>query len=204
MDDEKMIWDVAGQMLTHLGYEVAYAINGRDQYSEQVLEAYEQELELTETFVLINPVASVDFRFGRQIVVWGVSDNIRITDVLNPLDRREPGLTDLEYMRLPVTMSRLDYYIKGWRFSGMTIHEIRFDKNPVYGSDYYPFPGPLPPEDKPSNGGSDTEWALSLSRTFSGWDFSLYAADHYNDRTHLQRSCDKFCCFVFMKCFDLF
>lgn len=30
MDDEKMIWDVAGQMLTHLGYDIDYAINGND------------------------------------------------------------------------------------------------------------------------------------------------------------------------------
>jgi two-component system cell cycle sensor histidine kinase/response regulator CckA len=28
MDDEEIIWDVAGQMLTHLGYETAFAVNG--------------------------------------------------------------------------------------------------------------------------------------------------------------------------------
>jgi CheY-like chemotaxis protein len=28
MDDEKMIWEVAGQMLTHLGYEIIYAADG--------------------------------------------------------------------------------------------------------------------------------------------------------------------------------
>ena len=28
MDDEKMIWEVAGQMLTHLGYEITYAADG--------------------------------------------------------------------------------------------------------------------------------------------------------------------------------
>jgi CheY-like chemotaxis protein len=30
MDDEKMIWEVAGQMLTHLGYEIACAANGNE------------------------------------------------------------------------------------------------------------------------------------------------------------------------------
>ena len=167
-------------------HDFAYDINGRDSYTEEVLDAYEKELELTETFVLVSPHSRLDFRFGRQIVVWGNSDNIRVTDVLNPLDFREPGLTDLEYLRLPVTMSRLDYYLGAWRLSGMAIHEIRFDKNPVLGSDYYPFEGPLPPEDKPSNGGADTEWAFSVIGTFSGWDVALYAAEYFNDRAHLE------------------
>ena len=167
-------------------YDVAYAINGRDEYTDAVLDAYESEVELTETFVLLNPVSSVDYRLGRQIVVWGGSDNIRVTDILNPLDLREPGLTDLEYIRLPVTMSRLDYYLGRWRLSGMAIHEIRFDKNPPFGSDYFPFSTPLPPEQTPSDGGSNTEWAASLSRTFSGWDLAFYAADHFNDQTHLE------------------
>ena len=167
--------------------DFAYQINGRDSYTDEVLHENENELELTETHLLANPLSSLDVRFGRQIVVWGRSDNIRVTDILNPLDFREPGLTDLEYIRLPVTMSRLDYYRGAWRLSGLAIHEIRFDKNPAFGSDYYPFEGPLPPEDKPSHGGSNTEWALSVSGTFSGWDVALYAADHFNDRAHLER-----------------
>lgn len=167
-------------------YDFTYGINGRDEYTDQVLDEYEKELELTETYALFNPIASIDFRFGRQIVVWGGSDNIRVTDVLNPLDLREPGLTDLEYIRLPVTMSRLDYYLGQWRFSGMAIHEIRFDKMPAFGSDYFPFPDPLPPEENPSSGGENTEWAMSVSRTFSRWDVAFYAANHFNDQTHLE------------------
>ncbi len=167
-------------------YDFAYTINDREQYTDQVLDTYEQELELTETYALLNPVPSIDFRFGRQIVVWGSSDNIRVTDILNPLDLREPGLTDLEYIRLPVTMSRLDYYLDQWRLSGMAIHEIRFDKNPAFGSDYFSFPAPLPPEEKPASSGGNTEWAVSVSGTFSGWDVTFYAADHFNDQAHLE------------------
>lgn len=166
-------------------YDFAYGINGRDQYTDEVLDTYEKELELTETYALLTPLSSIDFRFGRQIVVWGSSDNLRVTDILNPLDLREPGLTDLEYIRLPVTMSRIDYYLNRWRFSGMAIHEIRFDKTPVLGSDYYPFSDPLPPEETPSSGGHNTEWAFSVNGTFSGWDVAVYAADHFNDTAYL-------------------
>ena len=39
MDDEKMIWEVAGQMLTHLGYEIACAANGNE-----ALEIYQEAM----------------------------------------------------------------------------------------------------------------------------------------------------------------
>ncbi len=45
MDDEKVIWDVAGQMLTHLGYEIAYAINGNE-----AIDAYKSARESATPF----------------------------------------------------------------------------------------------------------------------------------------------------------
>jgi hypothetical protein len=167
-------------------YDLFYALRGANEFTPQVLDTYQQDFQLLDTYVLYNPVSSVDFRFGRQTLVWGKSDNIRITDVLNPLDLREPGLTDLEYIRLPVTVSKLDYYLGNWRFSGAAIHEIRFDISPVFGSDYFPFPAPLPPQDIPSNGGSNTEWAFSAGSSFTGWDIEFYLADHFNDVAHLE------------------
>ena len=51
-------------------------------------------------------------KLGRQIVNWGRSDTVRVLDVINPLDNREPGLVDIEDLRLPVTMARVDYFPK--------------------------------------------------------------------------------------------
>ena len=166
-------------------YDFAYAINGREDYTSQVLGTYEQDIELMETYALFSPWSRFDFWFGRQIVVWGVSDTIRVTDIINPLDRREPGMTDLEFMRLPVTMSRVDAAIGRWRLSGMAVHEIRFDKTPVFGSDFYPFRSPLPPEEIPSGTLENTELMLSALLSLRGWDLAFYAADHYDDAAHL-------------------
>lgn len=110
-----------------------------------VLNDYESDTEFREIFIRgkINP--RLDLKVGRQIVVWGKSDNFRVVDVLNPPDLREPGLVDIENLRLPSCKSRLDYYQGDWSLSGLAIHEIRFDKLPPYGSDFYPFPVKLPP-----------------------------------------------------------
>jgi hypothetical protein len=167
-----------------LFYDAAYAIQGRDEFTDDVIDAYEWEAEWREIYLLGRLGRHLDLKIGRQIVVWGRSDNLRITDVLNPLDLREPGLTDIEDLRLPVTMTRLDGYYGPWNLSGLAIHEIRFDKNPAFGSDFYPSPTQLPQEEVPSDGGDNTEWGVALNGTFSGKDISLYWANLFDDTAH--------------------
>ncbi|RJP90899.1 MAG: DUF1302 family protein [Desulfobacteraceae bacterium] len=162
-------------------YDFAYRVNGKDDYTNDVIDDYESEIELREAYLLGSITDAIDIKTGRQIVVWGKSDTIRVTDVINPLDMREPGMTDIEDLRLPLTMTRLDYYIGDFNLSAMAIHEIRFNKNPSFGSDFYPSPLPPPPENKPDSTLENTEFALALNGIFSGWDLSAYYADYYND-----------------------
>lgn len=166
-------------------YDAAYSINNRGNYSEKVLDTYEKEFELRQAYVLGSPFKMLDIKLGRQIVVWGTSDNIRVTDVLNPLDQREPGLTDLEDLRLPLTMSRMDMYFGDISLSAIVVHEQRFDKNPPFGSDFYPLATALPKEKNRENNWDNTEWAGSLKVLFDKWDISFYQARMSNDKAHM-------------------
>jgi hypothetical protein len=165
-------------------YDFVYAIKGRDDYPDDFLKEYEKELELREAYVTGRINDRLDIRAGRQIVVWGKSDYIRVTDVLNPLDYREFGLTDIKDLRLPLTMTRVDLYGGPFSLSGIAIHEIRFNKIPEYGSDYYPVDTRLPEEEVPGDGGSHTEFGVALNGTFRGWDMALYGARVYDDNAH--------------------
>jgi len=165
----------------HAFYDLAYTINGRSHFTDDVLDSYEDEIMLDEVYLLGSLAGDLDLKAGRQIVVWGRSDNIRITDVLNPLDLRWPGLVDIEKLRLPVTMSKLDYYFKGWSLSGIVLHEVRYNLNPEFGSDFFPANRPLPGRESPGEGFdiNNTQFAASLNGIFHGWDASLYFADIY-------------------------
>jgi len=162
-------------------YDFAYTIKDRDDFTEDVLDNYESELEFGEAYFLGSLADGFDIKVGRQIVVWGKSDNVRVTDVLNPLDLREPGITDIEDLRLPVGMTRFDFYVDSWNLTAIALHEIRFGKLPEYGSDFYPEPQPLPPGEIPTHGGNNTEFAAALNGIFRGWDLSFYWADIFND-----------------------
>lgn len=167
-------------------YDWAYRINGRDGYTEEFLDEYESDADVGDAYIQGRLLSNFDVKLGRQIVVWGKSDSIRITDVLNPLDLRLPGRTDIEDLRLPVTMSKADLFLGKWNLSAIAVHEIRFNKLPVFGSDFYTAPGPLPREDEPEEGFDDTEYAVALNGRFSGWDLSFHGAYIFDDQAHLE------------------
>jgi len=166
---------------SHAVYDSIYALNGRNNYSKQEINSYESELEIDEAYIQRKLNENIDVSFGRQIKVWGKSDNIRITDVINPLDNRIPGLTDIEYLRLPVLMTQANYFWQNWTFSFIALHEQRPSKIAPTNSDFLPtiqmigYPVTLP---KLSD---ESDWkttpAFSAEGRFSGWDISFYAAE---------------------------
>ena len=145
---------------------------------------YRNELNLNELNISGSINSNLDFKIGRQIVVWGKSDSIRITDILNPLDNRTPGLVDIKNLRLGRMMSKLDYYQNSLKISVAVLHENRFSKNPKFGSDFKTSADL--PENKPRNNLKNTGIALSLTGEFSGYDFGIYFADTYLDKAYFK------------------
>jgi len=159
-------------------------------YTNDMVKTYESEFEIQEAYILGSISDNIDLKIGRQIVVWGKSDNIRINDVINPLDNRELAMVDIEDLRLPVFMSKLDYYSGAWNLSAMIIHESRVQKEAANGSDYLPThiflkPNAIFPEDiTPDSTLNNTQYALSLNGRFTGWDLSFYGAKVLDSKWH--------------------
>jgi len=164
-------------------YDLAYRIQGRSQYEKSLINSNESEAELREFYVRGTLTDNFDIKIGRQIVVWGKSDSIRVVDIVNPLDFREPGMVDIEDLRLPVTMLKADYYFGDWNLSTIIIPEIRFNKTPAFGSDFNPSQNRPAPEQTPDSI-KNPELAIALNGVFSGWDLSFHAAKFYDDQAH--------------------
>jgi hypothetical protein len=174
-------------------YDFAYLANGRGRYTDDVLDDYEWWADTKDMWIQGSPLDDLDLKLGRQIVNWGRSDSVRVLDVLNPLDNREPGLADIEFLRLPVTMVKLDYYWRDWTLTGLSIPEIRTSINPPFGSDFFPPPPILVDpgliglldEDEPGASFANTQWAAAATGIFSGWDISFHFARVWEDRFHV-------------------
>ena len=171
--------------------DAIYSMKGRNRYSDDTLTTYESELEVGEGYLQGSLSENLDIKVGRQIVVWGKSDSIRVTDVMNPLDNRELGLVDIENLRLPVLMTRLDYYHQAWQFSVLAQHEHRDPKEAAVNSEYFPSSVlPIPPgvqfPDIPASTMQldETTFSFAADGRFSGWDLSLYAGRFQDSRWH--------------------
>ena len=147
---------------------------------------YDKDAEINELYVQGSLNSKTDVKIGRQIVVWGKSDNIRITDTLNPMDNTTPGMVDIEDLRLARTMSKVDYFVDKWAISGIVLHENRYSKMPQYGSDFASLnkiQADMMSTKEPSNSLKDSGIALSASANLEGEDIAFYYSNQYIDNT---------------------
>ena len=151
-------------------------------YSQDELDEQRSEIRLYDAYIEGSLSDEIDMKLGRQVVVWGRSDTIRITDVLNPLDNRRPGMVDIEDLRLPVTMAKLDFFLGDWRITPIAILEQFFSINPAFGSAFNPQIDPHIAE----KNYHDVTYALSIGGEFSGWDVSFYAARVRDDTGYVK------------------
>lgn len=172
-------------------YDFAYHIEGHNAFTREVLDEYEDELEFRESYIEGRVLPGFDIRIGRQIIVWGNSETFRVTDIVNPLDNRDPGLVDVEDLRLPVCMARMDYQWRAtsgyYNLTGVIIPELRFNKEPVFDNDFFPFDRPLPHEKIPARNFQNSDYALAFKGVFQNWDFSLYSAYFYSDAPYMKK-----------------
>jgi len=81
-------------------------------------------------------LGNLDVRLGKQFVVWGVLEGVRITDEINPMDFRELILPDLLDYRIPLWMAKFDYYRPEASYQFLWIPDIRFHKPAPPGSEW--------------------------------------------------------------------
>lgn len=114
---------------------------------------------------------SVDIRLGRQIVVWGVLEGVRIVDEINPQDFRELIMPDLLDYRIPLWTAKLDWYRDEGTWEFLFIPDIRFHKPAPPGSEWellQRVPGTIQPDTyDPMN----WEYGVRLSTTL--WDADM-------------------------------
>ena len=176
-------WQARAELLGW--YDFSYHIRGRDKFNGAVLDVYEWQVDSGEAYVAGPITEKFDLTIGRKVVNWGRSDTFRVVDVVNPLDNKEPGLVDIEDLRRPRAMVKLDYQSGPWSGQFLVIPEHRYDRNAPPGSDFIPdiftagpgggLGGGAPIDDRDDWTGTPN-FAAKFDGRFSGWDFSVYGA----------------------------
>ena len=131
-------------------------------------------------FYLDVAAADWDLRLGKQFIVWGVLEGVRVVDELNPIDFRELILPDLLDYRIPLWSTKFDYYSNWGDFQLVWIPDLKFHKPAPPGSEWEQLqrvPGTVEPESwKLENSEIGLRWESSVANTeltlsyFYTWD----------------------------------
>jgi hypothetical protein len=148
------------------------------------------EISLREFFVDFQ-LGSTDWRLGKQQVVWGQADGIKVLDVVNPQSFREFILDDFDDSRIPLWTANVTVPVGEsaslqllW-IPDTTYHELAELDTPFGFSSpriipQVPITALLEP-DKPDDPLSDSDAGFALSGFVGGWDLSLNYLYRYLD-----------------------
>ena len=153
---------------------------------------YETELE--------SELGQAYLTLGKQQIVWGKADGLKVLDVVNPMDFREFILDDFDDSRIPLWTVNAEIPVNDSLVQLIWIPDQTYNALPESDA-LYAFTSPLlipavPPgvaidlqsADKPSRFFADADYGIRLTRFVAGWDLSLNYLYHYNDNPVLFRS----------------
>lgn len=113
---------------------------------------------------------------GLQQEVWGRADNLRVVDLVNPLDLRDFVLPDLADDRIAVPMLRAGRRLGEWSASLVYLPWFVPNRQAPAGSDFAFSASGMPalvlPEQRPARRLRNGELGLQLSRSLEGLDLS--------------------------------
>jgi len=178
-----------GSPLDHNRSDVAGRLTLGDNLDAEIREAY-----------IDTQIGNSYLRLGKQQIVWGQADGLKVLDVLNPQSFREFILDDFDDSRIPLWSVNAEVPVGDLTLQLVWIPDTTYADVPEAGA-LYAFTSPLiapqappgvpvhfAPLDKPSNAFSDSDVCVKLSAFISGWDLSLNYAYHHGDAPVVRRT----------------
>ncbi|KGN72498.1 hypothetical protein HQ47_09720 [Porphyromonas macacae] len=132
---------------------------------------------------------------GRQLIIWGAADGVRITDLVSPLDMTEFLAQDYDDIRMPVNALRFSLFNETLRFETVLIPVFEGYKLPYRSDNPWSFLSSMPSlnvvwDDKtgtPAFKFANIEYGGRLNVTLPGIDFSLAALHTWNKMPVLEQ-----------------
>jgi hypothetical protein len=160
------------------------------------------ELELRELFVE-GRIGGAWLRLGKQQVVWGQADGLKVLDLVDPQSFREFILPEFEDSRIPLWTANLEVPVGAGTLQLLfvpdpTTHDVP-EPDALYAFTAPRLIGPSPPPglrvdlreaDRPEGMLRAADAGARLSGRLGGWDLTANYLWHFDDRPVLRRALD--------------
>ena len=151
------------------------------------------DLALRELFVA-GTIGSVYLRVGKQQIVWGQTDGLKLLDAVDPQEFREFILPDFDESRIPLWTLDVEVPIEKAHLQLIWVPDPSTDDFPDPGKRFFfttpLLLGPPPPPgvpvrvrhvDRPDDPLSDSDAGARLTGRWHGWDLSANYLFHFSD-----------------------
>jgi len=149
------------------------------------------EAELRELYLHARILKKLNVRIGKQQIVWGETDGLKLLDVINPQNFREFILDDFEGSRIPLWSVKAEFPIRKLKIQLLWIPDQTFHSLVDPQAHYFPkslFPEPpqgiqttFGPTEKPDDFLLDSDAGIKLSALIKGWDITANYFYYYDD-----------------------
>ena len=176
--------------------------NDRDGYSDyskpvQLNDAL--ELELRELY-LQGAIGDTFLTLGKQQIVWGKADGLKVLDIVNPQSFREFILDDFDSSRIPLWTANIERTIADWDLQFIWIPDQTYHALPKQNARYAftsPELVPVAPAGvdvnieharRPNNILLDSDIGLRAATFWNGWDITFNYLYQYNNLPVLRQN----------------
>jgi hypothetical protein len=161
-------------------------------WSRRVFIGDRADVELRELYLKAT-VGRTFLTLGKQQIVWGKVDGLKVLDVVNPQDFREFILEDFGESRIPLWAVNVEVPVDKVVMQLLWIPDRTYHKLPEPGSTFSftspmltPTPPPgvmlnLRPLERPRRFFADSDAGIRLSAFWKGWDLTANYLYHYDD-----------------------
>lgn len=168
-------------------------------YSKPAMLNGEVELELRELY-LQGEIGDTFLTLGKQQIVWGKSDGLKVLDIVNPQSFREFILVDFDDSRIPLWTVNIEHSIADWDLQFIWIPDQTYHSLPKQNATYAftspvlvptaPLGIPVAIEalQRPSNIVLDSDVGLRLATFWQGWDITFNYLYQYDNQPVLRQN----------------
>lgn len=169
------------------------------EYSKPGVLNDEVDLELREMY-LQGEIGDTFITLGKQQIVWGKADGLKVLDIVNPQSFREFILDDFENSRIPLWTVNIEHTISSWDLQFLWVPDQTYHALPEQDSSYSfssPELTPVAPPGvqvnierarRPNNIILDSDVGFRATTFWQGWDITFNYLYQYNNLPVLRRN----------------
>ncbi|HYX64141.1 MAG TPA: DUF1302 family protein [Burkholderiales bacterium] len=150
-------------------------------YPEPVRDDQRANFMLRETYIDTS-LGALQFRLGKQHIVWGEMVGIFVADVVSARDQRDFILPDFDILRIPQWAARAEYFGENSHAEIIWLPYPAVDNIGKPGAEFYPYRIPPPPgfeqqfnnDVTPERNLKNSNFGARVSTLQSGWDLAAF------------------------------